>query len=325
MSMRAATMDPMIATDYEGYNPEPGYFFRKLVLLVLLVAAVGLWTVLLFKNQTGFPVVLATIFTDLCLGMIAGLGSRVVLHNSGLFVQSLIALGLTIFGMILVGPLSDWVLGIGPIVLQPQAAKQLSHLTFSVDIFDQILALKIDLGELFDLHEMNWADPIHLLGSLFMTLMTLYAWRPATLMASQSVEVESLPSMPAAHSPRPHIRTNPGSNGSSRIQLPGGLFARMRTGSSTGLGSRSGSRIKPMVFREPKAVVEARARAKRRRSQGNSHIQFALVEEHRCPYCLDLVTRNDARGVKECEVCHTLHHADCWAITGVCQVPHLNT
>jgi hypothetical protein len=26
--------------------------------------------------------------------------------------------------------------------------------------------------------------------------------------------------------------------------------------------------------------------------------------------------------VVECEICHTLHHADCWAITGACQVPH---
>jgi hypothetical protein len=24
----------------------------------------------------------------------------------------------------------------------------------------------------------------------------------------------------------------------------------------------------------------------------------------------------------ECQICHTLHHADCWAITGTCQVPH---
>jgi hypothetical protein len=29
--------------------------------------------------------------------------------------------------------------------------------------------------------------------------------------------------------------------------------------------------------------------------------------------------------VVECEVCHTLHHKDCWDVTGICQVPHLNT
>ena len=45
-------------------------------------------------------------------------------------------------------------------------------------------------------------------------------------------------------------------------------------------------------------------------------------EEHRCPYCLELIAIHDRRGVVECEICHTLHHADCWAITGTCQVPH---
>jgi hypothetical protein len=34
------------------------------------------------------------------------------------------------------------------------------------------------------------------------------------------------------------------------------------------------------------------------------------------------VTKRDPRGVKICKVCKTWHHADCWAITGVCQVPH---
>lgn len=44
--------------------------------------------------------------------------------------------------------------------------------------------------------------------------------------------------------------------------------------------------------------------------------------EHRCPYCLEEVRSNDPRGVKICKVCKTWHHADCWSVTGVCQVPH---
>jgi len=51
---------------------------------------------------------------------------------------------------------------------------------------------------------------------------------------------------------------------------------------------------------------------------------MAVVED-RCPYCLDVIKRNDPRGVRTCEVCGTPHHADCWSITGKCQVPHLNT
>ena len=63
---------------------------------------------------------------------------------------------------------------------------------------------------------------------------------------------------------------------------------------------------------------------KRRRRCRKARVQLALVEEHRCPYCLETVTRNDARGVVECNLCHTFHHKDCWDITGTCQVPHLN-
>lgn len=44
--------------------------------------------------------------------------------------------------------------------------------------------------------------------------------------------------------------------------------------------------------------------------------------EHRCPYCLELVKKNDARGVVICPECKTWHHKDCWDITGSCQVAH---
>ncbi len=64
-------------------------------------------------------------------------------------------------------------------------------------------------------------------------------------------------------------------------------------------------------------------------SRNNGHngdsLKLTGVVEDRCPYCLDVVKKNDPRGVHKCEVCGTPHHADCWAITGKCQVPHLNT
>jgi hypothetical protein len=41
-----------------------------------------------------------------------------------------------------------------------------------------------------------------------------------------------------------------------------------------------------------------------------------------CPYCLERVEPNDSRGSVTCPVCHTRHHADCWSVTGACQVPH---
>lgn len=44
-----------------------------------------------------------------------------------------------------------------------------------------------------------------------------------------------------------------------------------------------------------------------------------------CPYCLEEVKPHDPRGVVRCKICGTPHHADCWAITGKCEVPHLQT
>lgn len=51
-------------------------------------------------------------------------------------------------------------------------------------------------------------------------------------------------------------------------------------------------------------------------------VQLRGTEAHRCPYCLEPVEHNDPRGVRVCPICHTRHHADCWAVTGMCQVPH---
>jgi hypothetical protein len=61
----------------------------------------------------------------------------------------------------------------------------------------------------------------------------------------------------------------------------------------------------------------ARARQRRRRA-----VVLLGEVEHRCPYCLEIVEPHDRRGVVVCPQCKTRHHADCWAITGTCQVPH---
>ena len=70
--------------------------------------------------------------------------------------------------------------------------------------------------------------------------------------------------------------------------------------------------IKPL--RRPKIL----GRQKRHIQQVN----LKGTEERRCPFCLDAVIFDDPRGVEICPLCHTHHHADCWEVTGTCQVPH---
>jgi len=55
---------------------------------------------------------------------------------------------------------------------------------------------------------------------------------------------------------------------------------------------------------------------------GHKDVKLMGETEHRCTYCLELVKKNDPRGVVICTECKTWHHKDCWEITGTCQVAH---
>lgn len=82
--------------------------------------------------------------------------------------------------------------------------------------------------------------------------------------------------------------------------------------------------------RRPSVKLQARharhsSPSPRRAASGRSAVAPVRLigkEEHRCPYCLEIVIENDPRGVRVCPICHTYHHADCWDVTGTCQVPH---
>ncbi len=104
---------------------------------------------------------------------------------------------------------------------------------------------------------------------------------------------------------------------------------------SAGIASRSRTSLRSRASTSP-AKPQARAKVPKRGSLKATRpsiraarrakaraIRFTGAEESRCPYCLDLVRPNDPRGSRICPVCHTRHHADCWAVTGVCQMPHL--
>jgi len=57
-------------------------------------------------------------------------------------------------------------------------------------------------------------------------------------------------------------------------------------------------------------------------THADNHVKLNGSEDHRCPYCLEEVHKNDPRGVVICPECGTWHHKDCWEITGSCQMAH---
>jgi hypothetical protein len=72
----------------------------------------------------------------------------------------------------------------------------------------------------------------------------------------------------------------------------------------------------------PSAPVKPAARSKRK-SLRRRHVQLGKQSTSVCPYCLEEVLPRDPRGKVVCDICGTPHHGDCWAITGKCEVPHL--
>jgi len=330
MAMRAATMGPMTPVDTSSSARAQDNLFRKLVLLLLLITAAVLWTVLLFKQETNFPLLLSTFFADASLGLIAGFGSRILLSKRDWFVCFLIAVSVTVLGMVMIGALTNWVLGIGPIKLEKKIAEQIQEIDLNQNIPEQIQALQIGSRPLLDVSKMDGADLVHLEISILMMILSLHAWRYATpTVTAQPVEIVEVAPLPTP-SPRSPTRSRRGrrstsiSNGRAHVQRSANGTAHLSPSPIPQPGTRSNNGSRSTVLREAKKVKDPVVKPKRRRSRRKPQIQFAIVEEHRCPYCLDAVSRTDPRGVEECKVCHTLHHADCWAITGICQVPHLN-
>jgi len=326
MAMRAATMDSMGPMDTPPTRRESDSLFRKLVLLVLLISAAALWIVVWFEQERSFPLFLSTVFADVSLGLIAGFGSRIVLRNRDRFICYFVALVVTVLGMFIIGSFTHWVLGIGPIRLEQKFAEQIQAIRFDRDLGNQIRSLGIGSRVLFDFSRLDWADPVHLGISLVVAVLSVGAWRRRAPLAPEPVEVAPAPPTPATRARRARRTAAPSNRRAARVRGADNGSNHLRPSPAPQPGVRSNNGARSTVRAGVKKIKEPVVRPKKKRLfRRKPKIQFALLEEHRCPYCLDAVTRNDPRGVKECEVCHTLHHADCWAITGVCQVPHLNT
>jgi hypothetical protein len=149
----------------------------------------------------------------------------------------------------------------------------------------------------------------------------------------------SLPTirLPQRGNNRPPSSSNGSSGGGLRVTgaRPGGSHsalrlppmrvsargARMRIAPRT---SSSGTRGGVHIQHRTAASIRA-SNVARRHAPGTNGVSLGADIVDVCPYCLEQVLPNDPRGVVTCEICGTPHHADCWAITGKCEVPHLQT
>ena len=290
------------------YDPErtdeAWHLLRKVFLLLLIATALALGLVLLSRQKNNVPIVLFNILADASMGLLAGVAARLVLNGRNAFVQGLAAAAVSIVGLAVLGYFTDWRSGIGPFRVA----------LISVPWLDSLHpGLRLPLQ--FSRSGMNLLDLAQMILAVDTSWVALRVWRPSSRRGARS----------AVPSPRVKRPARSHSTRSSAIPVPPAPRVPVTSGSGVRTNINRKKVRRPLISRPAPAIP---IRAKPRRLGGlrrRAAVQLAVHEEHRCPYCLEPVNPNDPRGTVECQVCHTLHHKDCWDITGSCQVPHLNT
>ncbi|MEN8242319.1 MAG: hypothetical protein ABFS17_10390 [Chloroflexota bacterium] len=274
-------------------------FIRMLlVILQAMTSAVVFSFVFLFEGRISplflvFALLAAT-------GLVAGLTSRRVLKTDIRLLQYLVGLISLFAALFALNYFSGGVLGINYLTIYQADFEPLAFIQVGIGIFSMWLAIaawrKPKSHEFEDdISEAPYTAPPR----------------------ARQVETNSPAVLERVRTPRPKRKINwfsasaSSANNNSRNHSSSSAIPRERI-------SLKGNK------KSKRRVSKIRTRRSTLLLNRQQPVKFVGAEEHRCPYCLETVAYNDPRGVEICPVCQTHHHADCWEVTGVCQVPHAN-
>ncbi len=262
----------------------------RITLCVLFATLVGLGLTLLFVLPTSFSPFLLKFVVIIGIGLAASFMSRRVLAGRSPALRAAAAAFASVIALAVLSPLTLGFVGLN--LLRSYA-----------------IATPVDAG-------------IQLLVAGLAVAAGQAAWAPRR----RTVMVEPRDSVEISVAPPPPARVR--NSAPSRVRNSVRTTApRSRTPAAGGpsLLARARASVSRFFTPAPPARKLRSARPARKRAARGSGITLSAQERHVCPYCLEPVTKRDPRGVKICKVCKTWHHADCWEITGVCQVPHAFT
>lgn len=281
------------------------HLLPKVMALTVLVLALAVGLAVLFQGLTAVPVVVFHAFADASIGVLVGLATRILLRHRNWFIKALTSAAISIVGLIALGYLTAWGTGIGPLQVDLVRVNWLDWAHIALLLPLQLRGSTMDILDLAQAAiavDMSW--------------IALRAWNRGRRVVARSA-VGPLHTGARAQPALSQMLVVPSSQPVARVRVPAGTNVRPRVKRRT-FG-------RALISSGAAAVSAGRPRSTRWKAfRRKAAVQLAVHEEHRCPYCLEDVNRNDPRGAVECPVCHTLHHKDCWDITGTCQVPHLN-
>src|SRR5215216_5688964 len=270
MALRTSIMSMPFSNQPLDTQPERYNLLRKLAILLLLVISTALWLYILFREKRLiYPTTVQEIASGVVIAIVAGLSAQLILSQRGGFLRFLAAMIGDVVGIYLLGFISNGKYGISKFGWLPKAVDydglNLIGIGFVIILFMALLFRRTKIIVI--------PEPIQVIPPEGESSITSVQYEPAN---STSVSTPDRP----------------------RVALPRISWSGLLAPSSSPR-VRSNGRHSGMI--QPAKVAPAVAPKRRRRKK--SRVQLALVEEHRCPYCLENVTRADPRGVVECNVC----------------------
>lgn len=267
-----------------GEGSSLGGLLERIALVVLITAACGLLFLLLLTLDLQIPREWLKYVLLAALGLAAGLSARFLLAGRVFTLKYFSGLVALLIALAMLSVASRGFVGLDILQLYPAATAWDGGLSFAISAAVVWLALQA------------WARPRRV------------------LLEPRAASVSTPTPTPA---PRPSPRADPRLSRRSPSLVSSFNAWRARTSAQI-------ARLMPTPDRSGTTHKRKAAKPKPslRPARRSSAVHLSGTTEHMCPYCLEPVVKNDRRGVKICKVCKTWHHADCWAITGVCQVPH---
>lgn len=292
---------------------------------MVILAAIG-FAVAHSVNRVFLPIAV-TLAAALGIGLVAGFTVRWTLAQRGPFVRAIAALAALVVGLLVLGLVTRGSAGIGPFQLPPQEADWLGLIQLTLAAAAAWMALQAwqprDLGE-----RPVWQRP----GAWGQALRERLAIRRGDAPGrGDAPEREDAPRREDAARRGAQRRASPVGESArparAAVAEPPLAIEPSRNVRHRAEPANRADPIESLLDRFKSRLprqgsLTSRWSLRRPSSNHRSKVRFSGKVEHRCPYCLDAVEPNDPRGVKVCSICHTHHHADCWAVTGMCQVPH---
>ena len=263
----------------------PGVVFPAVMVAALAFAVVYL------ANRSILPPALAYAIAA-GLGLVSGFAARWTLRHRASLVRGLAAVAALTIGLLLLGLITQGRAGVGSFASARSAP--------------------------------NWSGLAQLTLGAVASGLALRAWRPSARGMRQAPAATRLASIPAQRKRPTH-----------------GLPGRRVAGWWRRVGARAHARWRALNFRRPnqwlgqiarrmvhpvapigRSPIRSPRSARSTRRSRSLRIRLTGGNEDHCPFCLAPIEPNDLRGVVACPICRARHHADCWAVTGMCQVPH---